>query len=90
MTYDILVNLTHTAVVVFGALTMLWTISIIARDASLIDIFWGFGFLLVGAICLYLLTSPSDYQWLLAALPIIWGARLTLYLAKRNLGPFIA
>jgi len=86
MTYDILVNLTHTAVVVFGALTMLWTISIIARDASLIDIFWGFGFLLVGAICLYLLTSPSDYQWLLAALPIIWGARLTLYLAKRNLG----
>jgi len=86
MTYDILVNLTHTAVVVFGALTMLWTISIVARDASLIDIFWGFGFLLVGAICLYLLTSPSDYQWLLAALPIIWGARLTLYLAKRNLG----
>ena len=54
MLTDILVYFAHAAVVVFGALTALWVISVAAKDASLVDIFWGFGFLLVGAVCLYL------------------------------------
>jgi steroid 5-alpha reductase family enzyme len=57
-----------------------------AKDASLVDIFWGFGFLLVGSVCLYLAPVKTPYLILLAALPIIWGLRLTLYLGKRNLG----
>ena len=86
MLTDILVNFSHAAVVVFGLLTLLWAISLAARDASLIDIFWGFGFLVVGAVCLYLVSPKTPYLILLGALPIIWGARLTLYLGKRNLG----
>jgi len=86
MLTDILVYFTHAAVVVFGLLTLLWAISLAARDASLIDIFWGFGFLVVGAVCLYLAEIRTPYMKLLAALPIIWGLRLTLYLGKRNLG----
>ncbi len=86
MLTDILVYFTHAAVVVFGALTALWAVSVIAKDASLVDIFWGFGFLLVGAVCLYLVPVKTPYLILLASLPIIWGLRLTLYLAKRNLG----
>ncbi|WP_371397656.1 DUF1295 domain-containing protein [Fretibacter rubidus] len=83
---DIIVNFSHAAVVVFGALTLLWAISVAVKDASLIDIFWGFGFLIVGAVCLYLADVRTPYLWLLGSLPIIWGARLTAYLAKRNLG----
>jgi steroid 5-alpha reductase family enzyme len=86
MLTDILVYFAHAAVVVFGALTALWVISVAAKDASLVDIFWGFGFLLVGAVCLYLVPVKTPYLILLAALPIIWGLRLTLYLGKRNLG----
>ena len=86
MLTDIIVNFTHAASVVFGLLTLLWLISVAVRDASLIDIFWGFGFLVVGAVCLYLATVKTPYLVLLAALPIIWGARLTLYLGRRNLG----
>ncbi|MEP1229907.1 MAG: DUF1295 domain-containing protein, partial [Litorimonas sp.] len=86
MLVDILINFTHAAVVVFGLLTLLWVISIAVKDASLIDIFWGFGFLVVAAVCLYLVPVRTPYLILLAALPIIWGLRLTLYLAKRNLG----
>ncbi len=86
MLTDILVNFTHAAVVVFGLLTMLWAISVAVKDASLIDIFWGFGFLVVGAVCLYLAIPKTPYLVLLAAMPIIWGIRLSLYLAKRNLG----
>ena len=86
MLSDIIVNFTHAAVVVFGLLTLLWAISVAARDASLIDIFWGFGFLVVAAVCLYLAPAKTPYLILLAALPILWGIRLSLYLAKRNLG----
>lgn len=86
MLSDILVYLAHSAVVVFGALTVLWAISVAVKDASLVDIFWGFGFLLVAAVCLYLVPVKTPYLILLAAMPIIWGLRLTLYLAKRNLG----
>ena len=83
---DILVHFAHSAVVVFGALTALWVISVAVKDASLIDIFWGFGFLLVASVCLYLVPGKTLYLILLAAMPIIWGLRLTLYLGKRNLG----
>lgn len=86
MLSDILVYLIHSAVVVFGAVTALWAISVAAKDASLVDIFWGFGFLLIGAVCLYLVPVKTPYLILLAAMPIIWGLRLTFYLGKRNLG----
>jgi len=86
MLTDILVNLTHAAVVVFGLLTLLWAISVAVKDASLIDIFWGFGFLVVAAVCLYLADVKTPYLWLLAAMPILWGIRLSLYLGWRNLG----
>jgi len=86
MLTDILVYFAHSAVVVFGVLTLLWAISVAVKDASLVDIFWGFGFLLVAAVCLYLVPVKTPYLILLAAMPIIWGLRLTLYLGKRNLG----
>ena len=86
MISEIGVNFTHAAVVVLGLLTALWAVSVAVRNASLIDIFWGFGFLVVAAICLQLAPVKTPYLLLLAALPIIWGARLTLYLARRNLG----
>lgn len=93
MLSDIIVNFAHAAVVVFGLLTLLWAVSVAAKDASLIDIFWGFGFLVVAAVCLYLnnmlvgeFRDIPPNNLLIAALPILWGIRLTLYLAKRNLG----
>lgn len=81
-----LVYLAHIAVVIFGAVTVVWLISLIMRDASIIDIFWGFGFAVVGAVCLWLAAPPNTYLWLMGVMPIIWGLRLTAYLAKRNLG----
>lgn len=81
-----LIYLAHAAAIVFGLVTILWLISVAAKDASLIDIFWGFGFALVGAACLWLVWPPNAYLWLMGLMPILWGLRLTLYLAKRNLG----
>jgi steroid 5-alpha reductase family enzyme len=85
----VLIYLAHCAVVVFGAVTAVWLISLLMKDASVIDIFWGFGFSLVGATCLWMAFragGPSAYLWLMGLMPVLWGLRLTAYLARRNLG----
>ena len=78
-------NLGLSALALLACLIPLWLISLKIKDASIIDIFWGFGFVVVAITCLAI-TPKTPYVWLLAALPIIWGMRLTAYLAKRNLG----
>jgi steroid 5-alpha reductase family enzyme len=83
---DILMNLGLSTIALLACLIPLWLISLKVKDASIIDIFWGFGFVVVAAVCLYFSNLKTDYLWLLAALPILWGLRLTLYLGKRNIG----
>ena len=69
-------------------LSLLWMISYKIKDASIIDIFWGAGFGIVALVCAVNSGVVLDlrYMALLAALPIIWAVRLSVYLAKRNLG----
>lgn len=74
------------ALISMACLTALWLVSLKIKDASIIDIFWGFGFVLVGLTCLMLTPLRTPYIWLICLLPILWGLRLTLYLARRNLG----
>lgn len=83
---DILMNVGLSVAALVICLTVLWLISVKIRDASIIDIFWGTGFGVVALVCLFLAPVKTPYIWLLAALPIIWALRLSLYLAKRNLG----
>ena len=69
------------------ALVLLWVISVIARDTSIVDIFWGPGYAIVAWVCAWSVDFELEPgQWLLLALVSIWAARLGLYLAWRNLG----
>lgn len=86
MLSDVLVYGTHSAVLLFGALFCLWIVSVVVKDASLVDIFWGFGFVIVAATCLYLAPDMTPYFIALCGAPIIWGLRLSAYLGARNLG----
>ena len=84
------VFLAHCAAVVLGAASVVWLLSLLMRDTSIVDVFWGFGFALVGATCLVLAmngaaSNLTPYIVLLCALPILWGLRLTAHLARRNL-----
>lgn len=77
--------------VLLAQFTLVWAISVKIKDASIIDIYWGFGYVNVVGVCvLFNAFSPnpafSPAQWLLAILVAVWGLRLTLHLAKRNLG----
>ena len=83
---SILSNFGLSALALFVCLTTLWVISYRIKDASIIDIFWGAGFGIVALVCALNSEMMTPYLWLLAAMPFIWAVRLSLYLAKRNLG----
>jgi steroid 5-alpha reductase family enzyme len=72
---------------IFVMMTVLWLISLIVKDSSIVDIFWGFGF--VVAAVTYFLITPDGFQTrkvLITALTAIWGLRLTLHIGYRNIG----
>ncbi len=71
---------------IVALMIIVWLTSVIVRDASIVDIAWGFGFVVVAWACLLVDNDPGALQWLSVILTTIWGLRLAGYLAKRNLG----
>jgi steroid 5-alpha reductase family enzyme len=67
------------------AMITLWLISLRLKDASIVDIFWGVGFVLV-AWATFAVTPRDLRSLLLVAMTSIWGTRLAAYLAWRNHG----
>jgi steroid 5-alpha reductase family enzyme len=67
-------------------LTALWAVSVVAKDSSIVDVFWGSGFVIVAWAAYVLGDGSPDRRLLLVLLVTVWGLRLTAYLARRNLG----
>lgn len=63
-----------------------WSISLLRRDASIVDIAWGLGFVLVAWAAKFVTGASGSGNWLLLLMVTVWGLRLAGYLAKRNLG----
>ncbi len=65
---------------------LLWLVSLVRRDASIVDVFWGFGFVLVSWMT-FVLSKPLCWRALILLLLVnVWGLRLSAYLAWRNWG----
>ncbi len=73
------------AAVIFGAMLVLWAISLRLKDASIVDIFWGLGFVLVAWVT-FAFGNGSPRAIILVVLTTLWGVRLAGYLAWRNHG----
>jgi steroid 5-alpha reductase family enzyme len=73
--------------VILGLMTLLWLVSLALRNSSIVDIFWGTGFVIVTWIA-FLLTAAgfAPRKLLLDVLVTIWGLRLTLHILTRNWG----
>lgn len=69
-----------------ASMALLWLISVAARDASVIDIFWGIGFALIAWLPLALGAAPTLRKGLVGLLATVWGLRLAAHLAWRNVG----
>lgn len=74
------------SLIIWFLVTILWFWSVKIKNVSIVDIFWGFGFVVVNSIYFYNLDTIDFRNFILFLLVAIWGLRLTLYLAKRNIG----
>ena len=75
------------ALIILGLMTALWLLSLLLKDASIVDIFWGLGFVIVNWAAFFL--APEGYvarKWLLSILVTVWGLRLSLHIFLRNKG----
>lgn len=64
----------------------LWLVSLLRRDASIVDPFWGLGFVVVAWLAWLRCEANEPRGWLLVGLTSAWGLRLSLYLLWRNVG----
>ena len=71
---------------VLALTTALWALSVAVRDTSIVDVFWGAGFVVIAWVTWAAAGHGTPRALLLAALTTVWGLRLTLHLARRNLG----
>ncbi|HVS15657.1 MAG TPA: DUF1295 domain-containing protein [Thermoanaerobaculia bacterium] len=75
------------AATLIGAMMLgLWLASLRLRDASIVDRFWGLGFVLAAAAAFPIAGGPLERRLLLLALAAIWGLRLTWHITRRNWG----
>lgn len=67
-------------------MTILWIISAVIRNVSIVDLFWGPGFVLAAGFW-YIITPGAAFRKTLVLLLVaVWGFRLAIHLAIRNLG----
>lgn len=65
---------------------VLWLISLPIRNSSIVDIFWGVGFVVIAWSTYFFAETSSWRSILVVGLTTLWGLRLAGYLAWRNLG----
>ena len=64
----------------------MWLVSLKLKDASIVDIIWGFGFVMVAWVARAVADGNAERQNLLVVCTTIWGLRLAGYLFWRNHG----
>jgi steroid 5-alpha reductase family enzyme len=73
--------------VAVAAFSVLWALSLALKNAGIVDIFWGPGFVLVGAF--YAITVPGGPTLrglVVLVLVTVWALRLALHIGVRNIG----
>lgn len=79
-----LINFLLSGLLILACVTLLWLLSLALKNAAIVDIFWGAGFVLV-AWFTALQTAPlTTRQIILLALVTTWGARLSFHILLRN------
>jgi steroid 5-alpha reductase family enzyme len=67
-------------------MTLLWLVSIWFKNVSIVDLFWGLGFVVSAGVYAFFSEDIGTRGFLVLSLVIVWGLRLSGYLAWRNIG----
>jgi len=68
------------------SMLLLWLASLVLRDASIVDIYWGLGFVLIAWVAFAVAEDHGARSRIVTLLTTLWGARLATHLAWRNAG----
>ena len=71
---------------ILTVLTLVWMVSVKRRDASIADICWGLGFVLLAWLYCFVSPALTPRSWLVAVLMTLWGTRLSQHIFRRNRG----
>ena len=74
------------AIAILALMFSTWVLSVILKNASIVDIVWGVGFVMVAWVVRFSVDGNNARQWLLVAMVSVWGLRLGGYLFWRNHG----
>jgi steroid 5-alpha reductase family enzyme len=66
--------------------TGVWLVSLVKKDAGIMDIFWGLGFILVSYYWYFNARETNAGSILILFMVTIWGVRLALHIGIRNHG----
>ena len=69
-----------------GIMALLWLLSIVKRDASIVDPYWGIGFVVLAWFSVAMTNQWNLVSAILLLLVSFWGIRLSGYLLIRNRG----
>ncbi len=78
--------MTTAALAVAALMIAMWLLSVVLKNASIVDIGWGLGFVIVAWAVRARVDGNADRQRLLVAMTTLWGLRLAVYLFARNHG----
>lgn len=71
---------------VVALMVVVWLLSLVKKDASIVDIFWGLGFVLVAWLTFFSAGGYLGRKLLITLLTTMWGMRLSTHILVRNWG----
>lgn len=83
---NLLTLVINTGFAILAYVTIVWLLSLVKKDAGIMDVFWGLGFVLVAVISFFSGTAAGLRPVLVLTLVIVWGGRLALHIGYRNWG----
>lgn len=72
--------------IIVMAMLLLWLVSVFLKNASIVDPFWGLGFVIAGVFYFYTTEGLELRKLIVLTLLTVWGLRLSIYLGMRNFG----
>lgn len=72
--------------ITLGLMSLLWLLSLIIKNASIADFFWGIGFIVIAWTVYSLAEGYLPRKSLICVLTTLWGLRLAVHIGLRNWG----
>lgn len=72
--------------IIWVYVTLAWLLSVYLKNASIVDVFWGMGFVVAAVFYFWVTPEINTRKIITMVLVFIWGLRLSIHIFWRNFG----